>query len=81
MRITVSSATHKSLSFHISNKWILNPIIALALPGFSKKSGIMLSRKQVSAAIQAVHTYRRNHSGWNPIEVLDASGNHIEITV
>lgn len=81
MRIVVNSPDCKRIRIWLPSGLIFNPISAMLLPGILKQNGLEITREQALAMVRAINRYRRRHPKWTLVEVEDATGEYVKVTL
>lgn len=78
MHIRVKDA-NTDLRLLLPTGLFLNRVTAALAPGWLKKQGVTIERKQALAFVKALNHYRRHHKDWVLVEVHAKDGAHVKI--
>ena len=81
MRIIISETPSKSFCLQLPTRLVLNRIGAQMLAREMAKHGIRVSPQNVHLFMKAVRHYKKEHPGWQLVQVNGAKGEQIEITL
>jgi len=81
MRIIVKESTGENHDIKIPTGVALNRVTAGVVTSVLKKNGVALPKKQLLQLMKEAKKYKRNHPEWKLLEVEDADGEYVEITI
>lgn len=82
MKIIVKDSEERK-DFHLTlpSALILNSFAASFLSRFLKREGINITSRQARQVARSLKKFKRRHKDWPLVEVNDADGDHIRITL
>ena len=81
MKIQIKEAGGHKLCFPIPTDAILGRITAAILPRALKDEGITITRKQAYQFLKELRRYKKAHPDWVLVDIQDACGDTVKITV
>ena len=77
MKITVNTRT----VFRFPTGLVVNRLTAGIIRRKLKKEGIQLTGKQTTLMIKELRRYKKNHAGWNLVEVESPGGDMVKVKI
>ena len=81
MKIQIKEAGGHKLCFPIPTGAVFGHITAAILPHALKDEGITITKKQAYQFIRELRRYKKAHPDWVLVDIEDAGGDTVKITV